>query len=93
LSEVQYLACSRRRAEGNERGVGGLLIPLAKRGKGGVGYLFLGYKEKGDSPVTGYWKSDQKEWEEEEEAGRRSKATCGTQAGNCVYEGRSWLYG
>jgi hypothetical protein len=60
---------SRRRGDGNERGGGGLLIPLEKRGKGGVRILFLGYKERGDFPVTGYGKSGSERMDEEEGGG------------------------
>lgn len=50
--------------------VGGLLIPLEKRGKGGGGrILFLGYKERGDFSVTGYGKSGSERTDEEEGGG------------------------
>jgi hypothetical protein len=76
----------RRRAEGNERGVGGLLIPLEKRGKGGVGYYSLDARREGTSRLRDIGRVDQRERTKKEEVGRRPKATCGTQAGNCIYD-------
>jgi hypothetical protein len=64
LSEVQYFARSRGRAEGNERGVWRIINTTGEEREGRWRILFIGYKERGDFLVTGYGKSGSERMDE-----------------------------